>query len=285
MGRSHSQWQQRGNDDELVLGDFNLHHPMWGGPETVTDNAADDLIDDMEERRFGLWLPPGTITRRAADSHTTIDLVWGSYDLSRRLVACNVDETIHADSDHLPIRTIIDVKTPLPRPPRRRNWKAMDRPKFTKFVEENLGALQRWKDYAGDDISHDQINTAVDQLVEIVQRGVTESTPWAIPSAWANPGFTPECQEAIRASRRAFRRYTASRGEDEWQLYCLARNQKGRVINRALRKQYRARVRQVTDQGVKGMWKIARWAQGGRPDGVIPALKRPEGGPEAKTIQ
>jgi endonuclease/exonuclease/phosphatase family metal-dependent hydrolase len=109
------------NDDELVLGDFNLYHPMWGGPETVTDNAADDLIDDMEERRFGLWLPPGTITRRAADSHTTIDLVWGSYELSRRLVDCNVDETIHADSDHLPIRTIIDVKTPLPRPPRRRN--------------------------------------------------------------------------------------------------------------------------------------------------------------------
>jgi hypothetical protein len=97
-----------------------------------------------------------------------IDLVWGSYELSRRLVDCNVDEMIHADSDHLPIRMIIDVKTPLPRPPRRRNWKAMDRPKFTKFVEENLGALQRWKDYAGDDISHDQINTTVDQLVEIV---------------------------------------------------------------------------------------------------------------------
>jgi endonuclease/exonuclease/phosphatase family metal-dependent hydrolase len=109
------------NDNKLVLGDFNLHHPMWGGPETVTDNAADDLIDDMEERRFGLWLPPGTITRRAADIHTMIDLVWGSYELSRRLVACNVDETIHADSDHLPIRMIIDVKTPLPRPPRRRN--------------------------------------------------------------------------------------------------------------------------------------------------------------------
>jgi hypothetical protein len=65
----------------------------------------------------------------------------------------------------------------------------------------------------------------------------------------------------------------------------MARNQKGRVINRALRKQHRTRVRQAADQGVKGLWKIARWAQGGRPDGVVPALKRPEGGPEAKTIQ
>jgi hypothetical protein len=56
-------------------------------------------------------------------------------------VACDVDEIIHADSDHLPIRTIIDVETPLIRPPRRRNWKAIDKPKFTKFVEENLRTL------------------------------------------------------------------------------------------------------------------------------------------------
>jgi hypothetical protein len=39
-----------GKGDELVIGDFNLHHPMWGGPDTAIDNAADDLIDDMEER-------------------------------------------------------------------------------------------------------------------------------------------------------------------------------------------------------------------------------------------
>jgi endonuclease/exonuclease/phosphatase family metal-dependent hydrolase len=110
-----------GKNNKLVLGDFNLHHPMWGGPGTITDSAADDLINDIEEQRFGLWLPPGTITRRATNSHTTIDLVWGSYELSRRLVACDVDETIHADSDHLPIRTIINIKTPLTKAPRRRN--------------------------------------------------------------------------------------------------------------------------------------------------------------------
>jgi hypothetical protein len=149
------------------------------------------------------------------------------------MIACHVDETIHADSDHLPIRTVIDIETPLADPRKRRNWKAMDRPKFTKFVEENLKSLQQWRNHVGE-ASSTQIDAAVDQLVEIVQRGITESTPWAKPSAWANPSFTPECREAIKASRRAFRCYTTSHGENKWQLYCLARNQKGRVINRAL---------------------------------------------------
>jgi hypothetical protein len=199
------------------------------------------------------------------------------------MIACHVDETMHADSNHLPIHTIIDIETPLAKAPKRRNWKAMDRPKFTKFIEENIRALQQWKAYAREEVSSAQINAAVDQLVEIVQRGITESTPWAIPSAWANPGFTLECREAIKEARRAFWRYKACYGENEWQLYCLARNQKGRVINRTLRKHHRARVRQVTEQGVKGMWKIARWTQGGRPNGVVPALKRPDGS-KAKTI-
>jgi hypothetical protein len=73
-----------GDNNELVLGDFNLHHPMWGGPNIDADGATDGLINNLEEPRFGLWLPPGMITQRAANSHTTIDLVWGSHELSRR---------------------------------------------------------------------------------------------------------------------------------------------------------------------------------------------------------
>jgi hypothetical protein len=57
------------------------------------------------------------------------------------MIACHVNEMIHADSDHLLICMVIDIKTPLADPPKWRNWKAMDRPKFIKFVEENLKLL------------------------------------------------------------------------------------------------------------------------------------------------
>jgi hypothetical protein len=198
-------------------------------------------------------------------------------------VACYVNKTIHANSNHLPIRTLINIETPITDPPKRRNWKAMDRPKFTKFVKENLAILQFWKNYAREEVSGAQINATVNQLVKVVQQGITKSTPRAKPSAWANPSFTLECYKAIWDACRAFQRYMASHGKKEWQLYCRSRNQKGWVISQALRKQHQARVRQVTKQGVKGMWRIACWAQGGRPNRVIPALKRPNGS-EAKTI-
>jgi hypothetical protein len=32
----------------LVLGDFNLHHPAWGGDDTPYDAGAEDLLDLME---------------------------------------------------------------------------------------------------------------------------------------------------------------------------------------------------------------------------------------------
>jgi hypothetical protein len=77
-------------------------------------------------------------------------------------VACHVNKTIHANSNHLPIRTLIDIKTPLTDPLKWRNWKAMDRPKFTKFIEENLATLQFWKNHAREEVSSAQINATVD---------------------------------------------------------------------------------------------------------------------------
>jgi hypothetical protein len=56
-------------------------------------------------------------------------------------IYCGVDEMIHANSDHLLICTIINVKTPLMTTMKRRNWKTINTPKFIKFVEENLGML------------------------------------------------------------------------------------------------------------------------------------------------
>lgn len=89
----------------LILGDFNLHHPVWGGDNAVQDGKAEDLLELMDAADLDFWLPPGTITREDAKSRTSIDLVMGSHALADRMVACEVNEKVHADSDHLPIYT------------------------------------------------------------------------------------------------------------------------------------------------------------------------------------
>ncbi|KAI9041422.1 uncharacterized protein KD926_006818 [Aspergillus affinis] len=78
------------------------------------DALSNQLLDLRDRRCLDLWLEPGTTTREEAGAKITIDLVLGSQDLTPRLVALEVTEKIHADSDHLPIRTLIDIQTKTP---------------------------------------------------------------------------------------------------------------------------------------------------------------------------
>jgi Ribonuclease HI len=264
----------------LVVGDFNLHHPYWGGEGVEQEEAADEWLDAAETRALDLWLKPGSITRMQAGSQSTLDLVFASASLDGRMIDCRVAEDVHADSDHLPVRTIIDFETEEPaEAPKRRNWKEMDEGKFLTFVNTNLQG-KPWLHLRGQPIRPRQIDDAVDHLMEVVQRGVQESTPWARPSRWANPAFTPECREAVKTTRQLRREYVRSQGLGEWAAYTLARNRKGKVIARANRARYRTWVKEITEEGPKGMWKVGKWARNraeASSGSIIPALKRPDG--------
>jgi hypothetical protein len=262
----------------IVLGDFNLHHPAWGGDDAVQDSHADTLIELTDIADLDLWLAPGTTTRDEAGHRTTIDLVFGSHDLLDRFIASEVAHECHAHSDHLPIRTILDIQTNAAATadqPKRRNWKAMDTEKFDKFVAANLRQMPLLQSLD----TPQQIDTALEHFMEVINQAVQESTPWANPSKWANPSFTDECKQAVKATRRSFRRYVASHSEEDWETYKLTRNQKGRVIKRALRSGFRDFVKEAISQGPQGLWKMAKWTRNrGQEQGTImPPLSTPGG--------
>ena len=48
----------------IILGDFNLHHPLWNSPTYEKHHyIADDLIDIVSEIGANLWTPKGLATR------------------------------------------------------------------------------------------------------------------------------------------------------------------------------------------------------------------------------
>ncbi|OQD70292.1 hypothetical protein PENANT_c265G00793, partial [Penicillium antarcticum] len=265
----------------IVIGDFNLHHPAWGGDDAVQDANADALIELTDSADLDLWLAPGTITRDESGHQTTIDLVFGSHDLSERFLATEIAHECHAHSDHLPIRTILDVSTSTTdSAPKRRNWKAIETDKFDKFVAANLRIpLLNQLD------TPQQIDAAVDHLIEIINRGVEESTPWARPSQYANPSFTGECRQAIKETRRLYRRYMTSHDEEDWEVYKSARNEKGRVIKRTLRTGFREFVKEAINQGPQGLWRMSKWARnrGQEQSSIMPPLKTADGIAESTT--
>ncbi|KAJ6003542.1 hypothetical protein N7522_006234 [Penicillium canescens] len=222
----------------IVLGDFNLHHPAWGGEDAVQDASADALIELTDSADLDLWLAPGIITSDEAGHQTTMMMMMIFLIPNGACLSVRTANT--ADSQ-----------------PKRRNWKAMKTEKCDKFVAANLQQVPLLQNLN----TPQQIDTAVDHLIEIINRAVEESTPWAKPSQYANPSFTGECREAVKETRRLFRRYIATHGEEDWEVYKLARNQKGRIIKRALRSGFREFVKEAINQGPQGLWRMSKWAR------------------------
>ncbi|GMG55441.1 unnamed protein product [Aspergillus oryzae var. brunneus] len=192
--------------DHIILGDFNLHHPAWSEQDahadpsqtdqtattdidtdetgrdrrTRTDRRAPRLLEFTDSRLLDLWLEPGTVTRDWNNHRSTIDLVFGAQSLADRFIACEVAPKVHADSDHLPIRTILDFSPQIAQPPKRRNWKAMDAAKLREFVADNLDTYSHWHTLRTDP-SPSAIDAAAGFLIEVIQRAIQHAVPWARP--------------------------------------------------------------------------------------------------------
>lgn len=151
----------------MIAGDFNLHHLAWGGTEATHDTGADRLIELCDEADLDLWPEPGIITRDQNGEQTTIDLFFGTPALTERLAVCELALDCHADSDHLPIRVLLDIDTEPAIEVKRRLWKAMDTEKFDIFVADNLPRLP-----PPQLTTPQQIDEAVNHLIDIVQREV-----------------------------------------------------------------------------------------------------------------
>lgn len=250
--------------DHIILGDFTLHHPAWSerdacddptsaGETTTTNDDADDtsrdrqtgtdrkapeLLEFADSRLLDLSLEPGTVTRDQNNYRSTIDLVFGAQSLANQFIACEVAPRVPADSDHLPIRTILDLAPQAYQPPKQRQWKAMDAPKLRQFVADNLSIYSHW-DTLETSFSVTAVDAAAYFLIEVVQRVIQHAVSWACPSEWANPYFTPQCKRAVKITRKLRRIYIRHRLPSDWAAYVKVRNRKGRIINRSLQRGFR----------------------------------------------
>lgn len=99
----------------MLLGDFNLHHPLWGGlNREVTDSESEDLIDIIGDFALHNTLPPGTVTYEEGQAQSTIDLCLVTSGLINKVTKSEVDRSLDHDSDHLPISTTLDLAVQRP---------------------------------------------------------------------------------------------------------------------------------------------------------------------------
>ena len=96
----------------ILLRDFNLHHSFWNNPLRSTYHAiADQLLEIIDDKNLSLTLPKGTVTWKAKDSFSTIDLVFMSEYLVERLKHYKSKPELNQSSDHIPISTRIFLES------------------------------------------------------------------------------------------------------------------------------------------------------------------------------
>ena len=69
----------RAKEEYILLGDFNLYHPFWGGIVVMSaDDVADDLIRAIEAASLSLATEAGMETWVKGTLRSTPDLVFTS---------------------------------------------------------------------------------------------------------------------------------------------------------------------------------------------------------------
>ena len=93
------------HEEHIALGDFNLHHESWGGPEASTAHIekSEELLLLMQRREMEQMVPVGTATYKESTGKSTIDLVFATPLLSDSLIYCKIAKDFDHDSDHQPI--------------------------------------------------------------------------------------------------------------------------------------------------------------------------------------
>ena len=162
------------HEESILMEDFNLHHSAWGGPSYPRQHLlANELIDMITIAGGTLALSRGIITRDYQGSQTIIDLAFTSNGITNRLIRCGIDEEMENSSDHLPIQTIIDLRTQEESAPRpRRNWKAIDNEKFINTLTEQIS-----EPLSNQVAGRQRIDEYIAQLFEALEEAVEASTP------------------------------------------------------------------------------------------------------------
>lgn len=242
--------------EHVVVGDFNLHHPAWGGIHiSTTDRNSEDLLSLVEEYGLQLLLKKGKITYEEAGNQGTIDLVFAFLLISESLISCKVAKEIDYESDHYSIITRLNLQIIQREEQLRRQFKKTDIPKLQAAINEKISDLSR---HNLD--SKEKIDEQVLALVSIIQEAIEVSTPKVKISPRSKPGFDRESKEAQVKARRLRKIFNRRGTEEAWENYKKARSEAGYIIRKASRNAYRESRKEACESVTK-MWKAVKWAK------------------------
>jgi hypothetical protein len=233
----------------LITGDFNLHHPVWGGDIVYQyHQGANLLLHIITQFQLNLSLPPGTITREKGEEHSTLDLSLYTTDLDSKINSYITTE--FSGSDHLPIITTINPQQEQEYSSQgHKCWKKID---YQALELETLNLLPP--------ISletTEQVDNYIHYLITFIQNLIQQTVPTARISKYSKPWWNEEVGNAIKEERRARRRWNNYHSEESWNNFQISIQQKKKLITKAKQAYWRQGLHEASTSP-EGIWKLVK---------------------------
>ena len=259
----------------IIAGDFNRHHPMWGGnniPPRFIEHA-DELISFFQNHNLSSCLPRGTATYWALNypgQNSTIDQTLT--DKPDLLVKCQLYHENYG-SDHR--ATYSEWNIQAQRRPSAIDRKSYERANWARIGEEVASQMNPWKEIK----TRPALDQAVESLTAATAQAVDRFTPNTRPTPYSKRWFTPNLKAQQVEVNQLRRRWQAScaelgRTHPNTTAAFQAMKMKRRVWTRTIEKTKVSHWRQFLDEAGEGkLWKAATYMKPRETWGCVPALQ------------
>ncbi len=272
--------QAAGDEEVLLLGDFNIHHPEWQ-PGCQRKESGDHLLRKTREKGLSLLTEPGVTTWSRGTQETVIDLTFATPDIAQRILTCRPRKDWTERDDHTPIEIQIDT-SPATKPVEGRyNTKKADWEKIREVYRDST-----WT--SGDP------ETALQNLQDLAKKLLKDFCPRTRTCDRSRSEWSPEASRLLvhtRIAKNRFKRSHLVEDEREWKHTA---NHLKRELAKVRRANWRRFIQQLdtnpNDPGTihnAQLWKMAKWARkrGNAAMGPpkVPPLRIAEGQPLVDT--
>lgn len=270
--------------EHIVVGDFNLHHPLWNNPGRTTYHAmADELLEVVGKRDMELGLPEKVITWQNRGSQSAIDLIFLTGRAHDALVKCGIREDLDMGSDHLPIITELEWNWNECQIRQRRAWKRIEIEATKQEIQGHARVLNIVMErYLVN--TEEAIDLCVEKLITALQEIIEETIPYKEPYEGAKSYWNLACSKTTLASRAALKAYRHSRNVYTEATLHQANHKKTATLRKARMFNFREGVHKASLKP-GGVWRLAKW---GRERSIypkelpqFPAIKDGSGGKAA----
>ena len=248
----------------LIVGDFNGHHSMWD-PNIQHTNQCGRVLADyiLDTPNIALATSPGLKTYMCARppfNSSTLDLTLCSNNLIQITETSILGDS---GSDHLPVRTKVQLAPDLKVREKRKKWKIIES-KITLW-QSKLHPTETTSDDI--DVLENEFTKSLIEAAESTFR----KTSGQIKTKYNKPWWTSECSRAVaqrrRAKRRAERRPTIANIIELRRTTAKAK----RTIKKTKRETWRKFCESVTSETpTKQIWDMVKKLNGVKTYNTIP---------------